>query len=121
MKQIPPRAGGAVHRFWVARIAETFRKRGLKVRFEAPVGEGRAIDLVAERAGEKVAVEVEVSGRRLKESIRKLAAQKNCRRVVACASSTVLERARSWLDSESTGSDIELVHAWSLISKQRTE
>jgi hypothetical protein len=118
-KPTPPRSGGAVHRFWVERISATFRSRGFDVQHEASVGEGRAIDLVAEKDGNKVAVEVEVSGRRLDESLEKLRAHKAGRCVVACASNPLLDRARARLGDQHPGSDIEPVHAWSLISKPR--
>jgi len=115
------RQGGAVHRFWVERIGATFRDRGFAVTEEAAVGEGRAIDLVAQKDGEKVLVEVEVSGRRLKDSIRKLVTSRATRKIVACASSSLLDRARTCLDAESIDANIESVHAWSLISNSGKE
>lgn len=113
-----PRSGGAVHRFWVERIGATFRNRGFDVQHEVSAGEGRAIDLVASKNGERVAVEVEVSGRRLDESLEKLRTQDTGRCIVACASSSLLDRVRKRLADQPPGSGIEPVHAWSLISKK---
>ena len=47
------------HRFWVKQTARYFEKKGYKVSCEHPIKGNGAIDILAERPGEKVAVEVE--------------------------------------------------------------
>jgi hypothetical protein len=47
------------HRFWVHKVALFFRKKGYEVSKEHPIKGNGAVDLLAERPGEKVAVEVE--------------------------------------------------------------
>jgi len=113
-----PRAGGAVHRFWVERIAAALTVRGFTVETEVAVGEGRTLDLVAHKGEDGIAVEVEVSGRRLPESIAKLAAHGAARRVLACASMEVLERARG-LAGAGQAPRVEVLHTWALISGGR--
>jgi len=53
------RLGGPEHRYWKKRLAEDLRARGYDVTEEYPLGGGKAIDLVAERDGKRVALEVE--------------------------------------------------------------
>lgn len=53
------RLGGLMHRYWIEKIAWKLEKEGYKVEKEYPVGEGKTVDLVAEKEGERIAVEVE--------------------------------------------------------------
>ena len=53
------RLGGPEHRYWKKRLAEDLRARGYDVTEECPLGGGKAIDLVATRNGERVALEIE--------------------------------------------------------------
>jgi hypothetical protein len=53
------RLGGPEHRYWKKRLAEDLRARGYDVTEEYPLGGGKAIDLVATRNGERVALEIE--------------------------------------------------------------
>ena len=82
---------------------------------EASVGVGRTIDLVGRREGDVVAVEVEVSGRRMAESVEKLAASRAHRMLLVAASSEVLARARDVVRNRPSEERIEVVHAWSLV------
>lgn len=110
-----PRLGGVVHRFWVERIAGKLRADGYSVELEASVGVGRTIDLVGRREGDVVAVEVEVSGRRMAESVEKLAASRAHKMLLVAASSEVLARARDVVRNRPSEERIEVVHAWSLV------
>ena len=47
------------HRFWVRRASEHFEKQGYEVTREHPIKGNGAVDLLAERPGERVAIEVE--------------------------------------------------------------
>lgn len=50
---------GFEHETAKARVAEYFRKRGYSVTFEYKLSGGKAIDLVAEKEGKRIAIEVE--------------------------------------------------------------
>ena len=53
-----PREGGAVHRYWVERMADQYRQKGWHVRKEVPVND-RIIDVVAQSPeGRKVGIEI---------------------------------------------------------------
>ena len=108
------REGGVVHRYWVERVAVGFRAKGFVVETEVAAGEGRALDLVARKGDEEVAVEVEVSGRRLADSVEKLGAHAAGRKVLACASTEVLERART-LVASGKWPGVRALHTWALV------
>lgn len=56
---ISHRKGGLEHEYWKSRVAEHFRRKGYRVVEEYPVGEGKAVDLVAMKDKEMVAIEIE--------------------------------------------------------------
>jgi len=115
------RHGGVVHQYWVATIARNLRKRGFDVTCEAPCGGGKAIDLVADDGTENVAVEIEVSGRRLRESLNKLRATSASRKVLACSENSVADRARAMCRDGNFSDAIEIVHVWSFLAKSKKE
>jgi uncharacterized protein DUF87 len=47
------------HRYWVTRTAEHFEDKGYEVSLEHPIQGNGAVDLLAERPGERIAIEVE--------------------------------------------------------------
>ncbi|MFB0562957.1 MAG: ATP-binding protein [Candidatus Lokiarchaeia archaeon] len=56
---ISHRKGGFEHEYWKTRVAEHFRKKGYRVIEEYPIGEGKAVDLVAMNDKERIAIEIE--------------------------------------------------------------
>jgi hypothetical protein len=58
-KEKKTRKGGAEHEFWRKKIAEHLKAEGYEVTEEFPIGQGKTIDLVAEKPGERIAVEIE--------------------------------------------------------------
>jgi len=54
-----PRNASLEHEYWKKRTAEEYRRRGYHVEEEVPIGDGRAIDLVATKGDERIAIEVE--------------------------------------------------------------
>lgn len=68
-----PRPRASVeHAYWVQRAAMHFEKRGFDVTAEHPVpGDGK-IDLLAERPGERVAIEIETGKSDIKANVQKL-------------------------------------------------
>jgi hypothetical protein len=65
------RHGGLIHAYWVDQLRKTLNTAGWKTTTEAPIGAGMAIDLLAEKNGQKLAVEIE-TGRRGTDNIAKL-------------------------------------------------
>ena len=61
---------GLEHRYWVRRIAECFRRKGYDVTFEHPIKGNGAVDLLAERPGERVAIEVETGKSDVKANLK---------------------------------------------------
>ena len=57
------------HRFWVMKTAVHFEKRGYEVRREHPIKGNGAIDMLAEKPGERVAVEVETGKSDIKANV----------------------------------------------------
>jgi len=53
------RHGGAAHRYWVRRIAGHLRAGGYEVAEEAPLGGGKAVDILATKDGRRIAFEIE--------------------------------------------------------------
>lgn len=53
------RPGGIQHEYWKAQYAQRYRAMGYEVTEEYPLGEGKAVDLVAEKGAQRVAIEVE--------------------------------------------------------------
>lgn len=47
------------HEYWKYRAGEYYRGKGYKVTFEYKIGEGKSVDLVAEKDGKRIAIEVE--------------------------------------------------------------
>jgi len=60
------------HKFWVNRTARHFEKKGFEVKYEHPVKGNGAIDILATRAAEHVAVEVETGKSNIKENLNKI-------------------------------------------------
>jgi hypothetical protein len=53
------RHGGIIHEYWKHKYAEKYREIGYEVAIEYPVGNGKSVDVVAEKEGEKIAIEIE--------------------------------------------------------------
>ena len=86
------RHGAAEHQYWVQRLAKHLRAAGYQVETEAPIGGGKTIDLVATRAGKRVAFEVETGKSDAAANVRKCLAAGMDRVVVAATSETVRAR-----------------------------
>jgi len=68
----PPRES-LEHRFWVRKTAEHFEKRSYEVKREHPIRGNGAIDILAQRPGERVAVEVETGKSDIRANLSKVA------------------------------------------------
>jgi len=60
------------HKFWVSQTAKYYENKGYEVRCEHPVKGNGAIDILATRPGEKVAVEIETGKSNIKENLNKI-------------------------------------------------
>ena len=60
------------HTFWVNRAATHFEKKGCEVSLEYQVEGNGAIDVMAQRSGQKIAIEVETGKSDIKENLRKI-------------------------------------------------
>jgi len=76
------------HMFWVDRAARYFEREGYEVAREHPVKGNGAVDVLAQRPGEKVAVEIETGKSDTKENLNKLA-HADFDRIVLVATSPV--------------------------------
>jgi hypothetical protein len=54
-----PRNGGMEHKYWKNKLSEHFKAQGWKVTPEYPIGSGKTVDLLIEKEGQKVPVEIE--------------------------------------------------------------
>ena len=70
VQQVPNREGGIVHQYWKRKLRDLLRKNGWKADEERAIGNGRHVDVHAEKNGYKIAVEVETGSRGI-ENIRK--------------------------------------------------
>jgi hypothetical protein len=53
------RRGSLLHQFWCADIKKRYEKAGFEVKEEYAVGKGKAVDLVAQKEAERIAIEIE--------------------------------------------------------------
>jgi len=53
------KAGSWEHEYWKHRVGEYYRKKGYRVTFEYKIGSGMSVDVVAEKDGKKIAIEIE--------------------------------------------------------------
>jgi hypothetical protein len=60
------------HKYWVHRTAKNFAEKGYTVKCEHPVKGNGAIDILATRPGEKVAVEIETGKSNIAENLNKI-------------------------------------------------
>jgi hypothetical protein len=54
-----PRNGGMEHKYWKNKLAEHFKAKGWKVTTEYLIGGGKTIDLLIEKEGKRIPVEIE--------------------------------------------------------------
>jgi len=51
--------GSWEHEYWKYRVGEYYRKRGYKVTYEYKIGEGKSVDIVAEKDAKRISIEIE--------------------------------------------------------------
>ena len=60
------------HRYWVRKAAEHFEKKGYDITMEHPIKGNGAVDILAERPGERVVIEVETGKSDIKANLAKI-------------------------------------------------
>jgi hypothetical protein len=65
------REGGPVHTYWKHRLADHLKSCGYAVTEELSIGEGKTIDIVAERDSKRIAFEIETGNSDVKANIEK--------------------------------------------------
>jgi len=65
------RHGGMEHQYWKNKVAERLRRQGYTVHEEYPIGGGKTIDLVAEKDGKRIAIEIETGKSDVESNIQK--------------------------------------------------
>jgi hypothetical protein len=68
----PHHRAGLEHRYWVARAEEHFTGRGYDVSHEHVIDGNGAVDLLAQRPGERIAIEVETGKSNVKSNLKKV-------------------------------------------------
>ena len=70
--RFPYFAGGPEHEFWKDRAAKHFTRKGYRVTKEHPIPDDGVVDVLAEREGERIAIEVETGKSDIEGNLRKL-------------------------------------------------
>ncbi|MGB2797019.1 MAG: DUF87 domain-containing protein [Phycisphaerae bacterium] len=100
------------HRWWVRRAAEHFEKKGYTVSHEHPIQGNGAIDLLAERPGERVAIEVETGKSDIKVNLAKVLGAGFDRVLLVATSPTAIEMCRKAFESASADTQIAELMTW---------
>jgi len=61
----------AEHQYWKKKVSDKLHSQGYTVHEEYPIGGGKAIDLVAEKDGKRIAIEIETGKSDVEGNIRK--------------------------------------------------
>ena len=65
------RHGGIEHEYWKQKYAEKYQEKGYEITLEYPIGNGKAVDVVAEKGNEKIAIEIETGRSNIEDNISK--------------------------------------------------
>ena len=100
------------HRWWVRRAAEHFEKKGYTVSREHPIQGNGAIDLLAERPGERVAIEVETGKSDIKTNLAKVLGAGFDRVLLVATSPTAIEMCRKAFETASADTQTAELMTW---------
>jgi hypothetical protein len=89
------RHGGAVHGYWVRYAAGRLREQGWSVEIEKSIGGGATVDVVAEKDGRRIAVEVETGKSEAEHNVRRAKAAGFEEVIVLGAFDFAFQRSRS--------------------------
>lgn len=97
------------HMFWVDRTVKQFEREGYEVKREHPVKGNGAVDVLAQRPGEKVAVEIETGKSDTKENLTKIAHADFDRIVLVATSAAGSEACQKAMASVTGGPPVQLL------------
>jgi len=97
------------HMFWVDRAARYFEKDGYEIAREHPVKGNGAVDVLAQRPGEKVAVEIETGKSNTKENLTKIAHADFDRVVLVATSPAGSEACQKAMAAITNGPPVQLL------------
>jgi len=66
-----PKNASLEHEYYKELVAERYRQLGYKVEKEVPIGEGKAVDLVASKDSKRIAIEIETGKSDVKANVKK--------------------------------------------------
>ena len=92
------RKGGAIHRYWEQKIAEHYSKLGYQTFVEKGIGKGKAVDVVAEREGERIAIEISTAQSDEAWNVRKDLEAGFEKILIVCVSKDAAERVKKQLE-----------------------
>ncbi len=87
------------HRYWIGKAAEHFEKKGYDITREHPIKGNGAVDILAERPGERVVVEVETGKSDIKANLSKIKDANFDRVVLLATSPAAVNACQSAVDS----------------------
>ncbi len=87
------------HRFWIGKTKEMYEKNGYEVTLEHPVKGNSAVDLLAERPGERIAIEIETGKSDIKSNIEKSNKAGFDRIVMVATSPTAISACKTAIDA----------------------
>jgi hypothetical protein len=91
------------HRFWVNRTARHFEKKSYAVKCEHPVKGNGAIDIMAKKPGEQVAIEIETGKSNIAENLDKIKSAGFDRVVLVATSPTAVSTCQKVVDAVERG------------------
>jgi len=101
------------HRWWVKRTAEHFERKGYEMSREHPIKGNGAIDILAEKPGQRVAVEVETGKSDIRANVRNAAKGDFDRVVLVATSPEAVEACRKVVeDQQRTASPAVELMTW---------
>jgi hypothetical protein len=99
------RKGGALHRYWEQKIAEHYSKLGYQTFVEKGIGKGKAVDVVAEREGERIAIEVSTAQSDEAWNVRKDLEAGFEKILIVCVNQDAAERVKKQLEQANLACD----------------
>ncbi len=94
----PPPRSSLEHAYWIQKVADTYQDNGYEVTRECAVADG-AVDLVAERPGTRIAIEVETGKSDIKANLRKLQGEAFDRVIVVATSPSATTACQRAIDA----------------------
>ena len=99
------------HRWWIRKTREHFEKKGYEVTLEHPIKGNGAIDLLATRPGEKIAIEVETGKSDIKQNLLHLKKKEFDKLIMIATSPEAVSACQKAIDAVDT-KDLPTVELW---------